>query len=141
MAAYPSNARVAAYQSTAVHGGVAAADQHGLVLMLLNAAVERISTASGCIERREFVRKAKLLHSCVTIVGELRGSLNMTDGGDIAENLSDLYDYIVRLLLRANGENHLLSLAEALGLLCELRSAWVAIGPQVRRSARPVPGA
>ena len=52
-----------------VHGGVAAADPHGLVLMLMDAAVERMTVARGCIERKDVVRKAKLLHSCVQIIG------------------------------------------------------------------------
>jgi flagellar protein FliS len=133
--AYQSNAKLAAYQSNAAHGGVAAADQHGLVLMLMNAAVERMTSARGCIERRELVRKTKLLHSCVRIIAELRGSLNMAEGGAIAENLSGLYDYMMRRLLRANLENSLACVTEVLTLLSELRAVWVSIGPQVRPPA------
>jgi flagellar secretion chaperone FliS len=132
--AYSRNAKVAAYQSNAVHGGVAAADPHGLILMLMNSAVERLTTARGCIERRETVQKAKLLHSCVRILGELRGTLNVTEGGAIAENLSDLYDYMSRRLLRANVENNVACINEVLSLLGEIRSAWAAIGPQVREA-------
>ena len=134
MNAYSRNAKVAAYQSNAVHGGVAAADPHGLILMLMNSAVERLTTARGCIERRETVQKAKLLHSCVRILGELRGTLNVTEGGAIAENLSDLYDYMSRRLLRANVENNVACINEVLSLLGEIRSAWAAIGPQVREA-------
>jgi flagellar protein FliS len=131
--AYSRNAKLAAYQSNAVHGGVAAADPHGLVLMLMNAAVERLTTARGCIERREIVQKAKLLHSCVRIVGELRGTLNLSAGGPIAQNLSDLYEYMARRLLRANIDNDIACVNEVLSLLGEIRSAWVAIGPEVSR--------
>jgi flagellar protein FliS len=131
--AYSRNAKLAAYQSNAVHGGVAAADPHGLVLMLMNAAVERLTTARGCIERREIVQKAKLLHSCVRIVGELRGTLNLSAGGAIAQNLSDLYEYMARRLLRANIDNDIACINEVLSLLGEIRSAWVAIGPEVSR--------
>ena len=134
MNAYSRNSKVAAYQSNAVHGGVAAADPHGLVLMLMSSAVERLTTARGCIERRETVQKAKLLHSCVRIIGELRGTLNVAEGGAIAENLSDLYDYMSRRLLRANVENNVACINEVLSLLGEIRSAWAAIGPQVREA-------
>ena len=134
MNAYSRNSKVAAYQSNAVHGGVAAADPHGLVLMLMSSAVERLTTARGCIERRETVQKAKLLHSCVRILGELRGTLNVAEGGAIAENLSDLYDYMSRRLLRANVENNVACINEVLSLLGEIRSAWAAIGPQVREA-------
>ena len=51
------------------------------------------------------VRQASLLHSCVTIVGELRGVLNLGAGGPLAQNLSDLYDYMIRRLLLANAKS------------------------------------
>jgi flagellar secretion chaperone FliS len=141
MTGYPRNLQVAAYQSTAVQGGVAAADPHALVLLLMDGAMERMATARGCIERREIVRKAKLLHGCVRIIGELRGVLDMADGGTIAQNLSDLYDYMARRLILANAENKIDYITEVMSLLGEIRGAWIAIGPQVRPAAAPPDGA
>jgi flagellar secretion chaperone FliS len=128
------NSGLAAYNSVSVHGGVANADPHRLVQMLLDAAVERMLSARGCIERGEIVRKAKLLHSCVILVAELRGTLNMAEGGALAQNLSAVYGYITRQLLLANLNNDTGRITEALGLLGNIRSAWVEIGPQVRQS-------
>jgi len=128
-------ANLAAYQSVAVQGGVATADPHGLVQMLLDATVERIGMARTCIEQGDRVRKAKLLHSCVTLIAELRGSLDLIRGGALAQNLSDLYDYIARRLLLANVRDEVAALDEALSLLGEIRSAWIAIAPQVRAAA------
>ena len=136
---FARNSKLAAYQSVSVHGGIANADPHGLVLMLMDAAVGRMTTARGCMDRGEIVRKAKLLHSCISIIAELRGCLDMTRGGAIAQNLSDLYDYMIRQLLRANVENNPAFVAEVLSLLAEIRSAWVAIGPEVRQMTRAVP--
>jgi len=136
VSAYGRNSKLAAYQSVSVHGGVANADPHGLVLMLMDAAVERLNTARGCIERGETVRKAKLLHSCVSIIAELRGNLDLVKGGALAQNLSDLYDYMVRQILRANVDNNVGCITEVLSLLGEIRGAWVAIGPEVRQMTR-----
>jgi flagellar secretion chaperone FliS len=141
MNAFSRNANMAAYQSNAVHGGVAAADSHGLVLMLMNAAVERMTVARSCIERKDVVRKAKLLHSCVKIIGELRGILNMAEGGTLAQNLSDLYDYMIRRLLRANLDTDVAAITEVLSLLGEIRKAWIAIGPEVQQSLPRAVGA
>ncbi|HTX23243.1 MAG TPA: flagellar export chaperone FliS [Steroidobacteraceae bacterium] len=135
MTPYPRNANVAAYQRTATQGAVATADPHGLVLMLMNGAMERMAAARGCIERREIVRKAKLLHTCVRIIGELRGTLNMADGGTIAQNLSELYDYMARRLIIASAENNAGCVTEVMSLLGEIRGAWIAIGPQVQQAA------
>ena len=39
-----------AYQSVAAHGGVAAADPHRLIVMLMDGALERIAQARGCMQ-------------------------------------------------------------------------------------------
>jgi flagellar secretion chaperone FliS len=124
--------KLAAYQSVAVAGGIANADAHGLVQMLLDAVVERIAAARTCIEQGDRVRKAKLLHSCVQLVAELRGSLDLIKGGELAQNLSDLYAYIAKRLMLGNVRDDATYLTEALSLLGEIRSAWTAIGPEVR---------
>ena len=131
-----SNFKLAAYQSVSVHGGVANADPHAMVLMLMDAAVERISTARGCMERGETARQAKLLHSCVNILAELNGCLNMNEGGSLAQNLGGLYQYMIHTLLLANTKSDPAAIANVARLMDEIRGAWVAIGPQVRNAAR-----
>jgi flagellar secretion chaperone FliS len=131
---YARNSKLAAYQSVSVHGSVAGADPHRLVLMLMDGVLERLAIARGCMERGEIARKAQLLHNCTTLIAELRGSLNMKDGAELARNLSDLYEYMARQLVRANAENKPEMIREVTSLLAEVRSAWVAIGPEIRGS-------
>lgn len=132
MSGYANAARVAAYQSASAHGGVAAADPHRLILMLMDGALERIAAARGCIERQDIVEKARLLNRAVAIIGELNGSLDLKVGGEIAANLSDLYAYMSRSLLKANVENSVMLLDEVSRLLREIRDAWAAIAPKVQ---------
>ena len=134
MSGYARNSKLAAYQSVSVHGSVAGADPHRLVLMLMDGVLERLAVARACIERGDFARKAQLLHSCTTLIAELRGSLNIKDGGELARNLSDLYEYMARQTLRANAENKPEVIKEVTSLLAEIRGAWVAIGPEIRGS-------
>lgn len=138
VSAYARHSGVAAYQSISTHGGVSGADPHRLVLMLMDGALDRMAVARGCIERKQrgdVARKAELLSQCLRIVAELRGSLNLKDGGELANNLNDLYDYMSRRLLMANAENNVSYLTEVMSLLGEIRSAWIAIGPEVRGRA------
>ena len=125
-------AKLAAYNSVSTHGGVAAADPHRLIVMLMDGALERISTARGCMTRGETVDKARLLNRAISIIAELRSSLDMKAGGQIAMNLNELYDYMCRRLLRATGENRVEMLDEVIQLLHEIRGAWLAIGQEAR---------
>lgn len=139
MNSFARKSRLAAYQSVSALGSVAQADPHRLVQMLFDAVAERMSAARLCIERGQIARKAQLLHSCVVLIAELRGSLNMAEGGELAQNLSNLYDYMVRQLLLANVASDAKRITEVLGLLNNIRGAWNAIGPQVREGAQQAP--
>lgn len=127
MSAYSHRSSLAAYQSVAAHGGVAAADPHRLIAMLMDGALDRIAAARGAIESGDIACRSRMIHRTVQIVSELRGSLNFDQGGQIAANLGDLYDYAIRQLLRANLEGSAEHLDEVSRLLRQLRGAWLAI--------------
>lgn len=133
MAASPHAAKLAAYSNASVHGGVAAADSHRLVVMLMDGALERIRGAQGCIQHGAIAEKAQLIHRAVAIIGELSASLDSSAGGQIAANLSALYDYMTRTLLRASVENKAELLDEVARLLHDLRGAWTAIPTEARK--------
>ncbi len=138
MSALARNSKLAAYQSVSVHGGVANSDPHQLVLMLMDGVAERLVIARGCLERNhrgDVARKAQLLSQCMSIIGELRGSLNLAQGGPLAQNLSELYEYMQRQLLRAQRRKQRRAGHRGRKPAGEIRSAWIAIGPQVRGPA------
>lgn len=135
MSAFSQQSKLAAYRSVSAHGAVANADPHTLVLTLFDAVLGRLTAARGSIDKGDIVRKAGLLHSSVVLLAELRGSLDLHKGGTLAQNLSDLYEYMTRRLVHANVNNDAAAVTEVLGLLGEIRSAWAAIGPEVRSGA------
>jgi len=128
------NSKLAAYQSVAVHGGIATDDPHHLILMLMDGVMQRISAARGCLERSDLGQKAQLLQRAVALIAELRGSLDHQKGGALAHNLDELYDYMARQLVRANVENRAGLLDEVASLMTEIRLAWMAV-PLALRSA------
>lgn len=135
MGLYSQQAKLATYRSVSAHGAVADADPHALVLTVMDAALARIGAARACVERKETRRMASLLHSSVILIAELRGSLDLQKGGTLAQNLSDLYEYMTRRLMQANLNSDAPAMAEVLSLLGEIRGAWAAIGPQVRQES------
>jgi flagellar protein FliS len=132
MSAYPSRSSLAAYRSVAAHSRVDAADPHGLIMMLMDGALERVASARGAMDHGDKEAKNRLIHRAVAIVEELRASLNLEAGGQIAANMGDLYEYCGRQLVRANAENRPEMLDEVGNLLREIRSAWIQIPAKLR---------
>jgi flagellar protein FliS len=132
MALTKKSSGLAAYQSVATHGGVAAADPHRLILMLMDGALERIASGRVAIQAGSAGEKTRLLHRAIAIVDELRGNLNLEAGGELAANLSDLYTYICRQLLKASIESRIEALDEASKLLQQLRGAWMSVPTEAR---------
>lgn len=139
MSAYGRPNKFVTYQAVAAHGGVAAADPHRLVLMLMDGALERIANARGCTLRGANAEKSQLLHRAVQIIDELRNSLDFSAGGELAKNLDTLYEYMCRKLIQANTESRVQSLDEVSALMNDIRGAWLAI-PAAARASRPATG-
>ena len=121
---------LAAYQSVATHGGVAAASAHGLILLLLDGALERTAAARVAIREQDYDGKARMVNRALSIIDELRRSLDFQAGGPLARNLDSLYDYCQRQLLKASVELRIEPLDEVAKLIKEIRTAWVAVRPE-----------
>jgi flagellar protein FliS len=96
-------------------------------LMLMDSALERINQA-----RNDAFARHHLLTGAVQIVGQLRSTLNVRDGGPFAANLDDLCEYMSRQLVAANLQDRLCSphgtatLDEVADLLREIRkNSWM----------------
>jgi flagellar protein FliS len=139
--AFPPNAsKLAAYRSASAHSGVAAADPHRLVVMLMDGALERIATARGLMSNGSGgAEKAQLLHRAVAIIDELRNSLNFKAGGQVSHNLDALYEYMCTRLMQASAASKPEWLDEVSRLLNEIRSAWLQIPAQGRAQVAQVP--
>ncbi len=135
MSAYSNSSSLAAYQSVAAHGKVASADPHRLIVMLMDGALERIAAARGAMATGAQAHKARMIHRAVSIIDELRASLNYESGGQIAANMADIYDYCCRQLMKASVESRPELLDEVCHLIREIRGAWVAIDPATTRTS------
>jgi flagellar secretion chaperone FliS len=127
-----------AYQEVSVDTRVRSADPHRMILMLFDGAIEAIRLSQSHLGARKVSGKCEALGKAVRIVEEgLKASLDRQAGGQLAERLASLYDYISMRLLQANLRNDAKALEEARGLLSDLRSAWA----QIARTPRPAAAA
>jgi len=118
---------LSSYQDVNAYGALAEASSHEVISQMYRTALTRIAEAKGSIERGEIGKKGEQIGKALAIVEGLLMSLDNEQGGEIAENLTRLYDYMARHLVRANLENDAAALDEISGLIRELRDGWEAI--------------
>ena len=121
------------YKSSGVLGNVERSDAHGLVSLLFKGAIDHLLAANGYIERKQIQDKTVRISKSIAILDGLRSSLNIVEGGEIAQNLDDLYDYMQRQLVVANADNNASIIDEVMGLLREIQEAWNSIPNEARR--------
>ena len=120
------------YRSSGVLGSVERSDAHGLVNLLFKGAIDHLLAANGHIERKQKQEKAIRISKAIAILDGLRSSLNLVDGGEIAQNLDDLYDYMQRRLVVANADDDMTITKEVMDLLREIQEAWNSIPEEAR---------
>ena len=91
---------------------------------LFKALISDIDKAERAISEGDIPTKGERISHAIAIVGELQASLNLKDGGEIAENLYLLYDYVIRELLMANLKNDKERLKDVKRALMPVIDAW-----------------
>ncbi len=128
-----TSAGIRAYRSVGAHGRVEGADPHRLVQLMFEALLDRLALARGHMEQGRTALKGESLSRAIALIESLTASLDLEKGGEIAGNLSALYDYAMRRLLEANLRNDPAAIDEVAGLLREVKGAWDAIAPSVEQ--------
>ncbi len=126
---YPSTFRRAANHYANVHNASVTQDAspHHLIQMLMDGFLARINSAKGAMQRSEWEMKSIYISKAISIVGGLSEALDLKQGGEIALNLSRIYDYINRRLIQASRENSTEKLDEVAALMREIKEGWDAI--------------
>lgn len=119
----------AAYRKAGIETKVETASPHMLVTMLFDGALLAITQADHYMAGKQIKEKGDAIGKAINIIdGGLKASLDRQAGGQLAERLAALYEYMCTRLLQANLRNDRAILNEVSGLLKELKSAWEEIG-------------
>ncbi len=119
-----------AYAQVSVESGVMSASPHQLIVMLFDGALSALLRARILMNQGNIAGKGQAISKAINIIDNgLKNGLNHEQGGEIADNLAALYDYMKRRLMQANLHNDIAAIEEVTGLLENIADAWRQIGP------------
>lgn len=124
------------YAQTGLQTGVENATPHRLVQMLYEGVLDRIAQAKGAMMRKDFEAKSRITNRIVDILSHLQNSLDTEKGGEVANNLYQLYDYMLRQVFSASRHNDVQKLDEVAGLIKDIKSAWDEMPEEFRRMSK-----
>ncbi len=103
-----------------------------IITLLLDGALERVDQAIISLDEGDFNEASVLVDKTIGIVAGLRESLDTKQGGELANNLDLLYEYIVgQLQVIDDYDEPVIILDEVRKLLNEVHLGWVEIESQV----------
>lgn len=123
---------ISQYKSVGLQSDIHSASPHRLIQMLYEAALSKLAEAKGAIERKEYDHKSAMISKAIGILLELNRALDDEKGGELAENLGSLYDFMRRELMQANIDNSAEKIDSVYAMLVDLKEAWDQIPVELR---------
>jgi flagellar protein FliS len=117
---------------------ITTANQGKLIVMLYDGAIKFLNIALDNMSPKTYDVVNNNIIKAQDIITELLLSLNMDEGGEISQNLFNLYMYFKRQLLEANIKKDAEIINQVLRLLKELRDAWDQISANETRSDKNI---
>lgn len=109
-----------AYKKTSIH----TASKEQILLMLYQAAIKNCKKAIEAIKKNKIAEKGESIGKLQDIIIELNNSLDFEIGGNVAKELSSLYDYILFASTQANIKIDAEPLEGCLSVLNTLYQGW-----------------
>ena len=113
-----------AYKKVSVDSQLTAASPHKIVQMLMAGAIERLIQGKAAMQAGNIPVKGERLGKALNIIISLRSCLSMSDGGDIAKNLDQLYEFMIMQISEANHKNDSQPIDDVIDIIREIKSAW-----------------
>ena len=108
------------------------ADPTRIIVLLYEGAIFRIGQAAQEMTKQNTLASGIALYRALAIIAELRNSLNLEAGGEIARNLDRLYLHMHEELVKGHLAKQAQPLERVRTLLTDLNSSWRQVAVQVK---------
>lgn len=100
------------------------ASKEQLLLMVVDGAVKFSKIAKQGIEEKNIKKAHENIIKTQNIFYELMATLDIEKGGEWAENLMKIYDFIIQKLLEANIKKDVKIMDEIIPIIEDIRDTW-----------------
>ncbi|MFB1072407.1 flagellar export chaperone FliS [Vibrio diabolicus] len=118
------------YQQVDLDAQAAAANPHQLVIMLIDGLLDEVERIRGHLAANRLAEKGNGINKCMNILIGLTSALDDENGGEIAENLRQLYDFCQVELYYASVQNDANRLVNVERVMGNIREGWINFGQQ-----------
>lgn len=110
-----------------VNGKLNTVNKGNLLIMIYDSAIRNIKEAQKQMKVKRFDKKGEAIDVAYKAVSELMLSLNFEIGGELAKNLSSIYNYILNKISESNITNDPSKLDDSLKILNDFRETWLQV--------------
>ncbi len=118
-------------------GSIFSDDPLNLVVALYQGALDATQQAELAVQAKDIPSRTKAINKAISILTELLVSLDIERGGEIAQNLRQLYVYMQKQLIDAHIRQVGEPIAEVSKLLTTLLEGWRGVQHSSRATAAP----
>ena len=124
-----ANKAAATYKRIGVESIVSAADPHQLISLLFADISLNLSMWEYHLENNNISARAECVNKAIKLLTSLQACLDFKSGGELANNLDELYGYCIKIIFRGNATQDITLIKEAGGVIKGLQEAWDSIPP------------
>jgi flagellar protein FliS len=105
-----------------------------LIVMLYDETIRRLEAAIEAVASGDIEMRCSSVNRAIEIVCHLYLTLDLEQGGDVAEKLSAIYRFLLGRLPRVNLDNDAEPAREAIRLLAPVRQSWTELDDRIEAS-------
>ncbi|MGR5400019.1 flagellar export chaperone FliS [Vibrio harveyi] len=118
------------YQQVDLDAQAASANPHQLVVMLIDGLLDEVERIRGHLAANRLAEKGASINKCMNILIGLSSALDEENGGKIADNLRQLYDFCQVELFYTSVQNDTSRLDNVERVMGNIREGWMNFGQQ-----------
>lgn len=108
-----------------------------LVALLYDRAATLLNDVVQAIEQGDIQRRCDANRTAIDVISQLWSTLDLDRGGEIAQNLNQLYGFMMRRMGDIDLQNDAQAARDVIALLEPLRKSWHELAAQANSAAAP----